>query len=217
MARGEGQRDFSYKNSLRPAARLRLLGEMRSRRAATHGLDFVVSAAITASKIAAVKMRPETKQKSARGNGRRHQLPITRAEKADEVAIAALLCEAGLPSRDFALHLRHFLVARAAGKIVGVVGAEVYGTDALLRSFVVAPAMRGVGLGSELVRRLEAAAAAWGVKRWWLLTTTAETFFVKRGFRVVTRSAAPATILGTDEFRGLCPAAACLSRERREA
>jgi amino-acid N-acetyltransferase len=128
----------------------------------------------------------------------------------------ALLREAGLPHEDFAKHLERFVVARRSGALVGAVGAEVCGPDALLRSLVVAPGQRGAGLGDALVQRLEAEAAGWGVTRWWLLTTTAEAFFVKRGFRATARSEAPERIAATEEFRGLCPSVAvCLSRERR--
>ena len=135
----------------------------------------------------------------------------------DLPAIAGLLRGADLPSADFGPHLRHFLVARDEhGGVIGAVGAQVCGPDALLRSLVVAPSWRGAGVGSAVFRRLEAAAAAWGVERWWLLTTTAEKFFTSRGFRAVPRSAAPAAIAATDEFVGLCPSmAVCLTRERR--
>ena len=58
----------------------------------------------------------------------------------------------------------------------------------------------------------------WGVQRWWLLTTTAEVFFKKRGFVVTPRGGVPTAIAATAEFRGLCPSVAvCLSRERRSA
>lgn len=145
------------------------------------------------------------------------ELTISPAQSTDALAIAALLQAAALPSEDFAPHLAHFLVARdARGNLIGAVGAEVWGPDALLRSLVVAPDQRGRGLGDRLVRALEAAAAGWGVRRWWLLTTTAETFFTKRGFVVTPRNAAPEAIAATAEFRGLCPSVAvCLSRERR--
>lgn len=136
----------------------------------------------------------------------------------DVSAIAGLLREADLPHEDFAPHLAHFLVARRAGELIGAIGAQVDGPDALLRSLVVAPGFRGLGLGDALLKNLEKAAAGWGVQRWWLLTTTAEAFFVKRGFRVVPRSDAPASMAETEEFRGLCPSiAVCLSRERRVA
>lgn len=143
---------------------------------------------------------------------------VERANRADAPAIGALLRAAALPDEDFAAHLAHFLVARRNGVVVGAVGAEVYGAEALLRSLVVAPGQRGGGIGGTLVQRLEREAAVWGVQRWWLLTTTAERFFARRGFRTTPRADAPAAIAATREFRGLCPSVAvCLSRERRRA
>jgi len=143
---------------------------------------------------------------------------ITPATPADARAIAALLRAADLPHEDIAPHLGHFLVARTGGAIVGAIGLEVYASDGLLRSLVVAPAHRGRGLGDELVRRLERAAAHWGVERFWLLTTTAEAFFARRGFQVTPRAAAPAEIAATHEFKSLCPATAiCMARTRAGA
>ena len=143
---------------------------------------------------------------------------ITPATPADVPAIAALLRAAELPHEDFALHVAHFLVARSGGALVGAVGAEVCGTDALLRSLVVAPEQRCAGLGGRLVNELERAADAWGVRRWWLLTTTAEAFFAKRRFRVAARSEAPVAIRATGQFNGGCYCSAvCLTRERRAA
>ncbi|HUR60048.1 MAG TPA: arsenic resistance N-acetyltransferase ArsN2 [Opitutaceae bacterium] len=142
---------------------------------------------------------------------------ISPATPADVPAIAALLRAGGLPHEDFAAHLAHFLVARdPGGAVIGAIGAEVRGSDALLRSLVVTSAARGTGLGSRLVAELECQAGGWGVARWWLLTTTAEMFFLKRGFHAAARTAAPAAIAATEEFRGLCPSAAiCLTRERK--
>jgi amino-acid N-acetyltransferase len=143
---------------------------------------------------------------------------ITPAAPADGPAIAALLRAAELPHEDITPHLGHFLVAREGGTMVGAVGLEVYAPDGLLRSLVVALAHRGRGLGDRLVRRLEQAAAAWRVERFWLLTTTAEAFFARRGFRVTPRTGAPAKIAATHEFKTLCPSTAiCLTRARTEA
>ncbi|ACB74875.1 arsenic resistance N-acetyltransferase ArsN2 [Opitutus terrae] len=143
---------------------------------------------------------------------------IEPAQPQDGASIGELLGAAGLPHEDFAPHLNRFLVARRGQQVIGAVGAEVIGEDALLRSLVVDLGARRAGLGEALVRRIENEAAGWGVQRWWLLTTTAEEFFRKRGFRVTPRNEAPAGIAATAEFRGLCPSmAACLSRERRSA
>lgn len=142
---------------------------------------------------------------------------IEPARPADVTAMAALLKAAGLPSKDFVAHLAHFLVAREGGEVVGVVGCERHGPDALLRSLVVAPARRGGGLGDKLVRQLTVAAIRSGVEDFYLLTTTAEDFFRARGFVAVPRDRVPAGLAATKEFRGsLCPASAvCLTRPAR--
>ncbi len=144
------------------------------------------------------------------------EIKIEPAKDGDVVAIAALLQAAELPHEDFAAHIAHFLVARRENEIVGAIGAEVCGDDALLRSLVVASRWRGAGIGDALLRALEEKAAEWGVRRWWLLTTTAVKFFAQRRFRVTPRIEAPPAIAATAEFRELCPSVAvCLSRERR--
>jgi mannose-6-phosphate isomerase-like protein (cupin superfamily) len=56
-----------------------------------------------------------------------------------------------------------------------------------------------------------------GVRRLYLLTTTAEAYFAKRGFERCAREAAPAAIRQTREFRSLCPdTAACMVRTAPE-
>ena len=144
---------------------------------------------------------------------------IAPALPAELPAITALLRESDLPYEDIAPHLRHFLVARTGnGNVVGAIGAEVCGSDALLRSLVVAPAYRGSGLGAELMGRLEQSAAGWGVERWWLLTLTAEKFFAARGFAPAAREQAPEAIRRTRQFAGgCCQSAVCLTRPRSPA
>jgi amino-acid N-acetyltransferase len=140
-------------------------------------------------------------------------IEFTAAAPKDIPAIAALLREADLPHEDFADHLEHFLVARHGDEIVGAVGFELHGADALLRSLVVAPRRRGEGLGGRLVEQLTTSALAHGVKRFYLLTMTAEAFFAKRGFRKTARGSVPADIAGTKEFNSLCPVSAvCMTR-----
>jgi amino-acid N-acetyltransferase len=145
-------------------------------------------------------------------------IEITGATPADLPAIAALLRQAELPHDDIGRHLDRFLVARVGGEIIGAIGAEVGGPDALLRSLVVAARARGVGLGNKLFGALDAAAGSWGVQRWWLLTTTADSFFARLGFSAARRSSAPAAIQRTGQFSGACCGSArCMTRERRAA
>ena len=138
------------------------------------------------------------------------------ARDADAPAIAVLLRAAELPEPDFAPHV-HFLVARDQGNaVVGAIGTEVYAPDGLLRSLVVAPALRRGGLGSELLHRLEAMAGTWQINCWWLLTTTAENFFAAHGFLVSPRQNAPIAIQRTAQFTGgCCNSAICMTRRRR--
>lgn len=141
---------------------------------------------------------------------------VEAATPADGAAIAALLRAAELPHEDVAPHLANFVVARAArGTVVGAVGAERRGEAALLGSLVVAPERRGAGLGGRLVDELDKRAGVWGVKTWWLLTTSAERFFAARGFRVTERSEAPEEIRRTGQFSGgCCGSAVCMTRDR---
>jgi amino-acid N-acetyltransferase len=144
------------------------------------------------------------------------EVAIRAATPADVTAIIELLRNAGLAHENVKAHIGRFLVATRAGTMVGAVGAEIVGSDALLRSLVVAANRRGCGLGGRLVDELENVAASWGVQRWWLLTTTAQTFFAARGFHVSSRAAAPAGIQSTEQFSGgCCASAVCMMRERK--
>lgn len=124
-------------------------------------------------------------------------------------AILGLLQQASLPTQDLgdARPLR-FWVAANDGRIAGAVGLEHYGDAGLLRSLVVAPAARGRGLGIELLRALEHASAAMGIRQLVLLTQTAGKFFERRGYTQIARETAPAAVRASPEFRSLCPASA---------
>jgi amino-acid N-acetyltransferase len=129
-------------------------------------------------------------------------------------AIVRLLDEASLPHEDLtAGHLRHFLVLRDGDAIAGVVGMEVADDAGLLRSLAVPAARRGGGLASRLVDALEEHARSAGIRTLYLLTTTAEGFFARRGYAPADRAAVPQAIADTAEFRGICPAsAACMAK-----
>jgi amino-acid N-acetyltransferase len=136
------------------------------------------------------------------------------ARSSDFLEIVRLLAGAALPHDDLTPeHLRHFLVLRDADGIAGVVGMEVADDAGLLRSLAVSQARRGGGLASRLVDALEAHARAAGIRTLYLLTTTAEGFFARRGYARTEREAVPDAIAATPEFRSICPAsAACMAR-----
>lgn len=120
--------------------------------------------------------------------------------------VVPLLEECGLPVADIspASPVRFFGV-RADGKLVAVVGLELFPPAGLLRSLAVAPALRGCGCGRDLVHFAESYAASQGVDTLFLLTTGAERFFLALGYAPASRSAAPAAIRATSQFSSLCP------------
>jgi amino-acid N-acetyltransferase len=122
-------------------------------------------------------------------------------------SVVALLEAASLPASDLTdEHMEHFFAAGPASSLLGVAGLEFCGRDALLRSLAVAAGQRSSGLGSALVDRAETHARAHGVRSIYLLTTTAEGFFERRGYRSVPRASAPPEIRETREFADMCPA-----------
>lgn len=122
-------------------------------------------------------------------------------------AAAALLDACGLAAADLSdEHMRHFFYAGPAGNPAGIVGIELCGPDALLRSLAVSAAERATGLGSALVAHAECYARSQGARAIYLLTTTAERFFARRGYVAASRAEAPEAIRATREFASICPA-----------
>ena len=136
-------------------------------------------------------------------------------ERPPHLSVVALLETEGLPASDLsAAHLEHFFFTGSDGSPSALVGLEIYGEAALLRSLVVNAAARTQGLGTALVRHAEEYAAARRVRSLYLLTTTAEAYFERRGYRRVDRSQVPPSIQSTREFASLCPASSAFMIKR---
>jgi amino-acid N-acetyltransferase len=135
-------------------------------------------------------------------------MPMIAISAKPTLAAAVTLLEAArLPTEDLTeQHCEHFFFTGTAGAPDGLVGLELFGEVALLRSLVVADARRNAGAGSRLLAHAETEARARGVRRIYLLTTTAEGFFARRGYGRAARESAPAAIRATREFSGICPA-----------
>ena len=138
-------------------------------------------------------------------SGRRTSATLRPAVAGDLGDIEALLSANRLPVDDVSAVMENFVVAESRGSLVGAIGLEIYGDQALLRSAVVAEEMRGTGLGSELVNAIVGQATALGVTRVFLLTTTAEKYFPRFGFTRITRDDVPKSVKSSVEFRGACP------------
>lgn len=135
-------------------------------------------------------------------------LVLRPATSKDWPAIKRMLLAETLPLDGAREHLEHFLVGEEGGKVVCAGGLEMYGNDALLRSVVVDAGSRGRGWARQLLDGLAEHASTLGTSRLYLLTTTAESWFAKLGFRKVARSRIPDQLQQSREFQGACPASA---------
>lgn len=141
---------------------------------------------------------------TTRGEG-----PVLRAAGAADLdPVRRLLEDAGLPTAGVADPVTRLVVAEEDGALVGVAGLEVHGRNGVLRSVAVDPSMRGRGLGRRLTDRVLETARESGLRRIYLLTTTAEKYFPRLGFRRADRDGAPDEVRRSVEFREACPASA---------
>lgn len=137
-------------------------------------------------------------------------LAVRLANVEDWSMIADLLREASLPLDGAREHLDNFLVGTIDGAIVCAGGLEIYGSDALLRSVVVAEKHRGLKFGLALMGKIMQLASERGVARLFLLTTTAASYFGTLGFAPASREEVPEAVMQSREFQGVCPASATL-------
>jgi amino-acid N-acetyltransferase len=134
------------------------------------------------------------------------------ARASDLSEVMTLLSQNGLPEQGVAEAFEGFVVVRAKGQIVGTCGIEDVGEEGLLRSLAVRHDARRAGLGRLLVEEIRKRARYRGIKKLYLLTTTATDFFAHVGFAVTPRDLAPVTIRESWEFRTGCPLSATLMR-----
>ncbi len=92
--------------------------------------------------------------------------------------------------------------------MIGSAELERYGDTVLLRSVAVASTERGHSLGQALVQQVLAYAASVGVRQVVLLTTTAADFFLRFGFRPISRAEFPLAAQASMEFQEACTASA---------
>lgn len=134
------------------------------------------------------------------------------AQAEDLPAVLALLGRAELPTAGVAEALPQFVIAENEGELVGVVGLELYGDSALLRSLAVEERWRRSGVGRTLIDRALAVTRERGIKDVFLLTTTAEHYFPQFGFTCVSRDSVAEAVQESPEFKGACPASAVAMR-----
>lgn len=140
------------------------------------------------------------------------EISISPATADDLEPIKALLLASNLPTDGVEEHWRTFIVARDGERMVACGGAEAYQFVALIRSVAVEPEYRSHGIGRRIVRQLLDRLASRGLREFYLLTTTAEEYFRKRGFKTIDRDEVHPQLLSSREFQGACPDSAVCMR-----
>ena len=140
------------------------------------------------------------------------EIIIQPATAEDLPTLKAMLESMDLPVAGLDEHWRTFLVARDGDRIVGCGGSEAYQFAALIRSIAVLPEYRSHGLGRRIVRQLIDRLASRGLREFYLLTTTAEDYFKKRGFKTIDRDEVHPQLLSSREFQDACPSNATCMR-----
>ncbi|MDP9193609.1 MAG: arsenic resistance N-acetyltransferase ArsN2 [Acidobacteriota bacterium] len=140
------------------------------------------------------------------------EITIAAATAADLEAIKELLIASGLPTAGVDDHWKTFIVARDGTNVVACGGAEAYQFAALIRSVAVRQEHRSHGLGRRIVRQLLDRLASRGLREFYLLTTTAEAYFRKRGFKTIDRDEVHPQLLSSREFQDACPESAVCMR-----
>lgn len=126
---------------------------------------------------------------------------LKRINKKELGDLKIILLSEGLPVQTIgSAPISFFSINAENGAPLGWGGIEIYNDAGVLRSVVIKNALRGMGSGKKLVKALISEARDLGLKKLWLLTINAETFFSRLGFQHAIRSEAPKAIQQCEEF-----------------
>jgi amino-acid N-acetyltransferase len=139
-------------------------------------------------------------------------LRLIEAENETRTSVIELLRENNLPISDLDENKQLFALLNGE-ELVGTGGLELFEDCALVRSLSVKKDLRGSGLGAIINSGLEKIAKQKGVDCLYLLTETAEDFFKRQHYQVVSREAVPDPIRSTSEFSSLCPSSAIVMKK----
>ncbi len=140
-------------------------------------------------------------------------MELRKLQAADHATAHQLLQQLSLPFTDLDQEQLLLFSLHQEDEIQGIGGLEVYEKYALIRSVAIFPSHQQRGHGSTLVDLLEEKARNLGIEQLYLLTTTAESFFHKKGYQTLHRANAPEVLQQTTEFSALCPdTAVCMKK-----
>lgn len=137
---------------------------------------------------------------------------VIEATQSDIKNIKDLLQSVALPIEDVSLQKQKFWVVKKGETLMGVVALEYYPPNAILRSFAVKEEFRDQGLGSELFSKAIEEATKKNLTDLYLLTTTADKYFRKKGWVEKDKNKVPESIAQSREYNSICPeSAVCMT------
>lgn len=122
--------------------------------------------------------------------------------------IIRLVSENNLPVSDIVPGKQFFVVAEVSGRIIACAALEQYGENGLFRSLAVSLDHRNMKIGKDIVAKLMTFSKENNISQLYLLTTTADLYFKKAGWKVIDRTDVPDDIRATSEFSSICPSTA---------
>jgi len=130
---------------------------------------------------------------------------VLKAIAPDDAAFIEALGEAQLLTSGLAGGgCANFAFVNKKRETVAYGGYTVFDRIALMRSFVVLPEYRGLGVGARFVAALISQLQGMNIARVFLLTEGAEFFFATLGFTALERDQAPEPVRETEQFIRHC-------------
>jgi amino-acid N-acetyltransferase len=142
-----------------------------------------------------------------------NNITITPIDINNNSEVIELLKNNNLPTEDITERTKIFAL-QEDDQLIGTVGLEYSLKDGLLRSLCIAEEKRNKGYGVDLVEFIERHAKEQGVENLYLLTTTADKFFIRRKYTVIDRRDVPEFIRKSSEFASVCPSTAIIMHKR---
>ena len=125
--------------------------------------------------------------------------------------VKSLLEENDLPVSDLNSSIT-FFVEKDKDKIIATGGLESRGNDAIIRSIAVSDAFKSQGFGDAITKQLIHYAKEIQKEDIYLLTTTAEKYFLKYGFKEVDRAHVSREVKNSTQYKDVCPDSAVVMK-----
>ena len=97
--------------------------------------------------------------------------------------------------------------------LIGCAGLEIYNNYGLIRSVAIKSEFQNKKLGSYLIKEIEDFAKRKKLTNLYLLTETAEKFFSKHGYTIISRDTVPLEIQNSFEYTSSCKISALVMKK----